>query len=155
MANEIEWSTLPAPFDKSTMTMTVLDNSSRATSIIEKGSFQVTVAWDVPLPYQCVLDGTFRIRLFAESLGNGYEGPIGGEKTVPATCGANGTPSYSSTITVNEPSKLLGEGEPDGSGVPVSGVYKLTAVLQYINTAGAELAIGGYATASVLQVRHP
>lgn len=152
MANEIEWSTLPAPFDKSTMTMTVLDNSSRAASIIAKGSFQVIVAWDVPEPYQCVLDGTFRIRLFAESLGNGYEGPIGGIEPVQATCGK---PNYSCDITVDEPLKLRGEGEPDDSGAPVSGVYKLTAVLQYINTAGTELAIGGYATASVLQVRHP
>lgn len=155
MANEVEWATLPAPLDRTPMSLTVFDNNSRAASVIEKGSFQVTVAWDVPAPYQCVLDGTFRIRVFAESMGNGFEGQIGGDQSVTATCPPGGTPSYSTTFSINEPSNLLGEGEPDSSGNPVSGVYKLSAVLQYINTAGAELAIGGYATASVLQVRHP
>lgn len=155
MANEIEWATLPAPLDKTKMTLTVFDNSSRAASILAEGSFQVEVYWEVPVPYQCLLDGNFRIRLFAESLGNGYEGPIGVTQNVPAVCGGgSGTPHYTKTFTVSDPN-LVGEGRADSGGTPVSGVYKLTAVLQYQNSAGVDLAIGGYATSSVLQIRTP
>lgn len=155
MANEIEWATLPAPLDRTKMTLKVFDNSDRAASILAKGSFDVEVYWEVPAAYQCLLDGTFRIRLFAESLGNGPEGEICPQENVTALCGSgSGTPSYTHHFTVSSP-PLLGEGEPDSDGKPVSGVYKITAVLQYQNAAGVDLPIGGYATTSVLQIRHP
>jgi hypothetical protein len=147
MANEIEWATLPSPLDRTNMSMVIVDNTTGAPTVLLQGPFTVNVSWTVPAPYVCFLDGTFRLRVFAESLGPGPEVLLA-EKNVPAICGAA---SY-----VNEPVLVTTVLPGEGTGTPeVSGVYKIVVVLQYINSAGAHQPISGFATSSAVQIRNP
>jgi len=80
------------------------------------------------------LGGSFQVRAFVESIGPGQEMQLGTDVTVAAV---GGLTSYTADIPVPG-GTLLGEGElypplPAVGGVPVSGVYKIIAVLQHLN----------------------
>lgn len=77
----IEWT--PLGFE-SDMIMEVRDNTLGETYVLDSGlPFNVTVRWEVPTPVVPTLRGSFRIRVYAESIGPGPEVQIGPTTTVP------------------------------------------------------------------------
>ena len=144
----IEWA--PLGFE-SDMSMEVRDNTLGETYVLDSNvPFNVSVRWDIPAPVVPTLGGSFRIRVYAESIGPGDEKQIGLTATVPVTGAAN----YAAVIGVGA-HELKGEGESSGVGTEtVSGVYKLVAVLQHLNPGPNE--VSGYAEATgLIQMRTP
>lgn len=143
----IEWT--PLGFE-SDMKMEVRDNTLGETYVLDSGlPFNVTVRWEIPAPVVPTLGGSFRIRVYAESIGPGPELQIGAANPpVPV----NFTANYATVISIPG-GTLPGEGEIF-NGVPVSGVYKLVAVLQHLNPGPNE--VSGYAEFEhLLQMRTP
>lgn len=142
----IEWA--PLGFE-SDMTMEVRDNTLGETYVLDSGlPFNVTVRWEVPANVVPTLGGSFRIRVYAESIGPGPELQIGPTAVEPV----NFTTDYATVITVPG-GTLPGEGQASG-GVIVSGVYKLVAVLQHLNLGPNE--VSGYAeSCGFIQMRTP
>jgi hypothetical protein len=140
----IEWT--PLGFE-SDMTMEVRDNTLGETYVLDSGlPFNVTVRWQIPATVVPTLGGSFRIRLYAESIGPGQEQQIGATAIVPV----NFTADYATVITV--PGGTL---QGEGAGTPpASGVYKLVAVLQHLNPGANE--VSGYTEFDhLLQLRTP
>jgi hypothetical protein len=94
------------------------------------------------------LGGTFQLRAYVESVGPGPEMQLGSTLNVPVVPGQT---AYTTTIGIPG-GTLLGEGELFG-GVPVSGVYKITAVLQHLNPGPTW--ISGFAEESVRMFLSP
>jgi hypothetical protein len=95
-----------------------------------------------------MLGGSFQLRAYVESLGPGQEMQLG------PTVNVNVVPGQADyTATINVPANtLLGEGQLFG-GVPVSGVYKIVAVLQHMNL--TPTIIAGYAEEIIRMFRAP
>jgi len=140
----IEWA--PLGFE-SDMSIEVRDNTLGETNVLDADNpFSVGVRFEIPPPVVPTLGGSFRIRVYAESIGPGQEQQIGATTLVPVT----GAASYTTVIPIAGNS-LLGEG---AGAPPVSGVYKLVAVLQHLNPGANE--VSGYAESSgLIQVRQP
>jgi len=140
----IEWA--PLGFE-SDMSIEVRDNTLGETNVLDADNpFSVGVRFEIPPPVVPTLGGSFRIRVYAESVGPGPEQQIGPTTLVPVT----GAASYTTVIAVPG-NTLLGEG---AGAPPVSGVYKLVAVLQHLNPTPNE--VSGYAESSgLIQLREP
>lgn len=139
----IEWGVFP---NESNMSVTVLDNSSAPTNVLDaQDPFDVVVEWEVPDPINDLIGGSFRVRLFAESIGPGPEIQIGSTTNVAAV---PNLANYSTTLTVPG-STLLGEDVAPSS----SGVYKIVAVLQHLNGGANE--VSGFAESPLIQMRTP
>src|SRR5688500_9202922 len=131
------------------MTVRVLDNTAAPANIVDSGlATTVRIYCIVPPPCNSTLDVSFRLRSFAESIGPGQELQIGNTLTVPVVPGQT---NYAADIALPG-STLLGEGELFG-GVPVSGVYKIVAVLQHLNPVATE--VSGFAEATIRMFRTP
>ena len=143
----IEWGIFP---NQSNMNMFAHDNTATPpTTVLDAGTpIFLHVHWEVPAAIAAVIGGNFRIRTFAESVGPGQERQVGQTLTVPAS--PNQT-SYDVHIVVPG-GQLEGEGELFG-GVPVSGMYKLVAVLQHMNPNPNECS--GYADGPLIQLKTP
>ncbi len=119
----------------SAMSLLVADNSGYAPATILEADkpFDVTVNWNVPPVVAALLTGSnsFRLRLYAESVGPGEEKQIGGTVFEPAV---TNNLSYSKVISVPA-GTLAGEGSV--GGVNVSGIYRIAAVLQLMSGATA------------------
>jgi len=133
----IEWPDGP---ETSVMTVEIPDNWPVASPegppniLVASISSTVHVEWTVPFPHNMTLGGSFQLRAYVESIGPGPEKQLGTDQIVPVVAG---TVSYETDILVPG-GTLLGEGElypppPTVGGVPVSGVYKIIAVLQHLN----------------------
>jgi len=151
----IEWPTDPR---ESTMTVDVPDNwpafpGGPNTILVANQPCNVNISWAVPPPHNMMLGGSFRLRAYIESLGPGQEIQIG-QVTVAVVGG-----QINYTTAINVPgSTILGEGEafvvtPGAPPVPVSGVYKIVAVLQHMNPGTTQ--ISGYAEEIVRMFRTP
>jgi hypothetical protein len=141
MPSIIEW---PGSPNSSAMSMEVLDTAgTNPQNVIDSGvPFTVKVKWTVPQGFAQTLGGSFRLRVYAESIGPGQEIQIGATTIVPvAPVPAPSSAFYDQSISIPA-GLLLGEGELFG-GVPVSGTYKLVAVLQHLNPIATE--VSGYA----------
>jgi hypothetical protein len=126
----IEWPDGP---ETSAMTVEVPDNwpappAGPANILVASIASSVNIGWTVPFPHNMTLGGSFQLRAYVESLGPGQELQLGPTLIVPVVAGQS---SYTATIAVPG-GTLLGEGQLFG-GVPVSGVYKVIAVLQHLN----------------------
>ena len=88
----------------------------------------VNITWEIPSPHNMSLGGTFSLKAYVESIGPGQEMQLGPTMNVPVVPGQT---AYSATINIPANS-LRGEGQIF-NGVPVSGVYKIIAVLQHMN----------------------
>jgi len=142
----IEWA--PLGFE-SDMSMEVRDNTLGETYVLDSSvPFNVSVRFEIPPPVIPTLGGSFRIRVYAESVGPGPEQQIGPTALVPVT----GAASYTHVLAIPA-NTLPGEGQASG-GVIVSGVYKLVAVLQHLNPGANE--VSGYAESTgLIQMRTP
>lgn len=142
----IEWGVFP---EDSNMSVTVLDNTAAPTTVLDSGEpFDVRVEWQVPNPINDVIGGSFRIRIFAESIGPGQEEQIGATMNIPAVPNQL---NYAENINIIG-SSLEGEGEAVPGGVS-SGVYKIVAVLQHLNPGANE--VSGFAESPLVQLRTP
>ena len=126
----IEWPNGP---ESSTMTVEVPDNwpappAGPATVLVASVDSKVNIGWNVPLPHNMTLGGSFQLRAYVESIGPGQELQLGPTLNVPVV---GGQMNYTATIAIPG-GTLLGEGQLFG-GAPVSGVYKIIAVLQHLN----------------------
>ena len=127
---EIEWPDGP---ESSPMTVQVLDNwpappAGPATILVAGIDSTAHITWTVPVPHNLILGGSFLLRAYVESIGPGEEKQLGADVNVPVVPGAT---DYEADIAIPG-GTLLGEGELF-SGVPVSGLYKIVAVLQHLN----------------------
>ena len=144
----IEW---PAPSGPSSMSVFTHDNTDAPSDVLDADKdFDVHVQWTVPASFASLMPGhDFRIRVFAESIGNGQEQQIGDTVSVPGSSGTN----YVAHVKI--PARTLrGEGEAT-SGGRSSGVYKLLAVLQHRNGASSATTISGFAESRLIQLRTP
>jgi hypothetical protein len=96
-----------------------------------------------------MMGGQFRLRAFVESIGPGQEMQIGPTLNVPVNPGQT---NYNATIAVPG-NTLRGEGEIF-NGQPVSGVYKIVAVLQHMN-GGTATVVSGFAEDNIRMFRTP
>lgn len=145
----IEWGVFP---NESAMNMFVHDNTTSPPTTVLKATapFFVHVSWEVPAALAAIIGGSFRVRAYAESIGPGQEKQIGLTHIEPAVPGVT---AYTIHIAVPAgPDRLLGEGEAFG-GVPVSGLYKMAAVLQHLNPGANECS--GYAENEMIFLRTP
>ena len=141
----IEWA--PLGFE-SDMSMEVRDNTLGETSVLDSSvPFNVAVRFEIPAPVIPTLGGSFRIRVYAESIGPGQEVLL-----ATTTVAVTGLAAYTTVISIPA-NTLQGEDQIFG-GVPVSGVYKFVAVLQHLNPLATE--VSGYAeSAGLIQMRAP
>jgi hypothetical protein len=126
----IEWPDGP---ESSDMTLEVPDNwptppAGPPNILVASIPCQVNIGWTVPVPHNMTLGGSFELRAYVESIGPGPEMQLGPTLTVPVV---GGETDYTATIDVPG-GTLKGEGEIV-DGVPVSGVYRITAVIQHLN----------------------
>ncbi len=132
----IEWPDGPETSD---MTVEVLDNwpappAGPATILVASIDSTVHIEWNVPVPHSLILGGSFQLRAYVESIGPGQEMQLGTDVIVPVVPFET---NYAADISIPG-GTLLGEGElypppPAAGGVPVSGLYKIVAVLQHLN----------------------
>lgn len=125
----------------------LVDNSVPANNVVDADNpFTVRITWEVsPAIVATVLDGTWTVDLYAESMGPGNEIKAG-SVNVPAT----GVTNYQASITV-PPGVLRAESSP----APISGVYKLVEVLTYRNTLGTKTEIAAFSEGPTLLLREP
>lgn len=142
----IEWPVAPK---ESEMTVEVRDNTDAPANILD-ASLETTVhiEWTIPSPLNAILGGSFRLRLYAESIGPGQEIQIGDTLVVDAVPGQT---DYAANIVVDGDT-LTGEGDAF-NGVIVSGVYKIVAVLQHLNPGPTE--VSGFAEETIRMFRAP
>lgn len=132
----IEWPDGP---ETSVITVEIPDNWPTAPAgppdiLVASIASTIHIEWNVPAPYSTTLGGSFQLRAFVESIGPGPEMQLGADVIVPVV---GGTTDYAADIPVPA-GTLLGEGElypppPAVDRVPVSGVYRIIAVLQHMN----------------------
>ena len=107
-------------------------------------AFSVKVNWTVTPPATAqLLDGTWTIRAYAESMGPGPEAIIG-----TATVAANGGNAYSASITV--PAGTL-----PADVAPDSGVYKLVVVITYRTQNNVLTEIAAFSEGTYFLLRKP
>lgn len=146
----IEWPDGP---EESTMTVEIPDNwptppAGSPIILVASEPFKVNIGWTVPTPYDTTLGGSFRLRAYVESIGPGPEIQIGPTLTVPV---APGQTNYTATIDVPA-GTLVGEGATV-DGAPVSGVYRITAVIQHLNP--NPTSVSGFVEDTVRMFRTP
>ena len=135
----------------SAMTLTVEDNTLNPASILDVDlDATLKIEWSVPPAFADIICGEFRLRAYAESIGPGPEKQIGNDKLVPVVVGQE---PYVAEIIVDH-NTLLGEGQHTPAGVPVSGVYRLVAVLQHLND-GVRTTISGFDEVTLRMFRKP
>lgn len=106
--------------------------------------FRVKVDWTVAPPATAqVLDGTWTVRAYAESMGPGPEAIIG-----TTTVAANGGSAYTASMTV--PAGTLKADVP-----PDSGVYKLVIVITYRNKNNVLTEIAAFSEGTHFLLRKP
>lgn len=125
----------------------LVDNSPPPNNIVDAGkAFQVKASWRVePAVVATVLDGTWTVDLYAESIGPGDEIKVG-TVDVPAT----GATSYAGTINVP-----VGTLKAESAPPPNSGVYKLAEVLTYRNSLGVKTEIAAFSEGPMVLLREP
>jgi hypothetical protein len=126
----IEWPDAP---ESSEMTVVVPDNwptepAGPPNILVASVPWKVNIGWTVPEPHNMEAGGSFQLRAYAESIGPGQEIQVGETLVEPVVPG-----QVDYAVTIEVPANTLkGEGE-EHHGVPVSGVYKIIAVLQHLN----------------------
>lgn len=106
--------------------------------------FTVDISWTVdPASTAILLDGTWTVSAYAESMGPGPEAVIGS-----ATVAANGGPAYSTTITVTT-GTLTADVPPD------SGVYKLVVVITYRTATNVLTEMAAFSEGTLFLLREP
>jgi hypothetical protein len=125
----------------------LIDNSIPANNVVDADQpFQVRVSWRVrPAVVATVLDGTWTVDLYAESMGPGSEIKAGSVNVA-----ATGVTTYTATITVPV-GRLTTESNP----APTSGVYKLVEVLTYRNRLGTKSEIAAFSEGPTFLLREP
>ena len=123
----------------------VIDHDGTPNKVLDDGlPFDVKVDWTVgPAATAKVLDGTWTVKAYAESMGPGPEIIIG-SKTAPA----NGGQAYSTTMSV--PAGTLKADVP-----PDSGVYKLVVVITYRTTKNVLTEIAAFSEGTNFLLRQP
>src|SRR5690349_4418759 len=112
-----------------TFTATVNDNAGLPTNVIEASLvFTVDCSWNIDAITATLLGGTWHVDLYAESIGGGFEGRLGGNNT-PVVPGKSD--DYKSTITV--PAGTLVNDPPVHPLNDDSSVYKMVVVLRHHN----------------------
>lgn len=123
----------------------LIDPDGNPNKVLDDGlPFSVRVNWTVgPASTATVLDGTWTVRAYAESMGPGPEVAIGSTNEP-----ANGGSAYSTTIDV--PAGTLPADVP-----PDSGVYKLVVVITYRTAQNLLTEIAAFSEGVTFLIRQP
>ena len=109
----------------------MIDTAGLPTNVLEASlDFDVVCKWNVDQNTANVLGGTWHVDLYAESIGGGFEGRLGGNNT-PVVPGKSD--DYTLTITV--PANTLVNDPPVHPLNDDSSVFKLVVVLRHHNGA--------------------
>lgn len=124
----------------------LIDPDSTPNKVLDsQNPFSVKVKWTInPSNAAILLDGTWSVRAFAESIGPGPEASLG---SVNVAAVPNKL-AYEGTITV-----AAGTLKPDVA--PDSGVYLLGVVLTYQTDQGAPTEMAGFSEGPMFMVREP
>jgi hypothetical protein len=140
----IEWGGINL---QSTMSCQVFDNTPAPAGVLDANlPFTVRVGWSVPPTLAPFLGGSFRLRVYVESIGPGPE-QIVGQQVVAVVPGQL---DYQNVDLVVPGNTLPGEG---AGAPPVSGLYRVVAVIQHLNGAATEGS--GYHEGALIQLRQP
>lgn len=132
------------------MTVEVKDADGVTTILDASQDCDVKITWEIPPPHNLMLGGEFYLKAYVESLGPGQEMQVGPTNTVAVD---NTKTIYQEKITVSG-ATLKGEGELYNAE-PVSGVYKIIAVLQHKNASGDPTPLSGFAEVGIRMFRTP
>lgn len=119
-------------------------DAPRNTVIDVDEGFRIRIRWDVNGPGVPFLGGTWEVKAFVESMGQGFEGQVGSTQTVDV----DGSTTYSTLITV-----------PGGSLTPPPGgddvVYRLVVLISHLGESGAKTIMAGFDDVGLFEVRTP
>ncbi|HBY94626.1 MAG: hypothetical protein M5U01_40235 [Ardenticatenaceae bacterium] len=121
----------------------VIDPDGNPNRVLQTNlGWQIKVDWNISGLVAGGLDGDWKVRAFAESLGGGFEGQVGADMIVPLSAApATNNRSYSATINVP-------------AGTPPEGTYLLTVVVNYSNL-GVPQQMAGFAQGPTVEFYNP
>ena len=105
--------------------------------------FKIDIAWTLTGSAALYLGGSWTVRALVESIGQGYEGQIGGTVVVPV----NGGNNYAATIHV-APHTVPPPAGPDT-------VYKLVVLVSHTAVNGQKTEMAGFGEGPFFEVRNP
>ncbi|MCP3991984.1 MAG: hypothetical protein GY724_23125 [Actinomycetia bacterium] len=132
-----------------TLRANLIDNNGDPARVLEASkNFEVKVKWKVDVLAAQILGGTWQIDLYAESIGDGFEGQLTYDD-VPVVANQQ---AYQTTLVVPA-GKLQNDPPPPPPTGRISGAYKLALVLSHRNSAGTTTWIAGLVEFPVVLIR--
>jgi hypothetical protein len=142
--------TPPAILDGAITSVQVVDLDGNPNLVVEAGAgFTVPVRWQLTGILAPLVINDWHVRLFAESIGGGFEGKLA-EVTAAVPTLINPTHvQYDAVLSVPAATtNLLVNAEGDG-------VYELVVVIAHDNVVNARDTMAGFADGLVIEVRKP
>jgi hypothetical protein len=142
--------TPPAILDAAITSVQVLDLDGNPNLVVEAGSgFNVPVRWSLTGVLAPLVINDWHIRLFAESIGGGFEGKLAEVTAAVPTLISPTHVQYDAVLNVPAATtNLLVNAEGDG-------VYELVVVIAHDNVVNARDTMAGFADGIVIEVRKP
>jgi hypothetical protein len=142
--------TPPAILDAAITSVDVVDLDGNPNRVVEAGAgFNVPVRWDLTGVLAPLVINDWHVRLFAESIGGGFEGKLAEVTAAVPTLISPTHVRYDATLIVPAATtNLLVNAEGDG-------VYELVVVIAHDNVVNARDTMAGFADGLVIEVRKP
>jgi len=142
--------TPPAILDAAITSVQVVDLGGNPNRVIETGAgFDVPVRWNLTGVLAPLVNNDWHIRLFAESIGGGFEGKLAEVTAAVPTLISPTNVQYDAVLNVlPATTNLLVNAEGDG-------VYELVVVIAHDNVLNVRDTMAGFADGLVIEVRKP
>jgi hypothetical protein len=141
-----------AVLDAAVANVSVIDLDGNPNRVIDTDTgFRVQVRWLLTGALAPLIINDWHVRLFAESIGDGFEGKLAETTAVTPTAIPNGV-QLDATLTVSaadiaaRPNMVNNEGD---------GVYQLVVVITHDNVFNLRDELAGFAESVVIEVRKP
>ncbi len=142
--------TPPAILDAAVESVQVIDLDGNPNRVVEAGTgFQVKVRWHLTGVLAPLIINDWHVRLFAESIGPGFEGKLAEQTAVTPTLVTPTDVRLDATLNVPAASTLaMVNAEGDG-------VYELVVVIAHDNVVNLRDTLAGFADGLVIDIRNP
>jgi hypothetical protein len=142
--------TPPAILDAAITSVAVLDLDGNPNLVVEAGAgFNVPVRWNLTGVLAPLVINDWHVRLFAESIGVGFEGKLAEVTAAVPTLISPTNVQYDAVLNVPAATtNLLVNAEGDG-------VYELVIVISHDNVVNVRDTMAGFADGLVIEVRKP
>jgi len=142
--------TPPAILDAAITSVEVVDLDGNPNRVVEAASgFTVPVRWNLTGILAPLVNNDWHIRLFAESIGGGFEGKLAEVTSAVPTLVSPTNVRYDAVLSVSPATTNL---LVDAAG---DGVYQLVVVIAHDNVLNARDTLAGFADGIVIEVRKP